>query len=1097
MAETYYRGRDYECWTRADGSGNATFGLPTWVCAPNGSYVPYIYNDKSKTDGYYEIANGLIGCRIYPYYAVLLDPEFKEIRVYMEQWSLEQYNPTNKKWSSVITPSSSLLPTKTSIVTNSSGVFLTQSYSNWGGQLDITYALREGCPLKHSITFKSAIPEATQFRVLMFWSGIVGNKVQNQIGTTTISSENTIDSKQYSFLKADGSLSVSENLLSSIQFNQPAVIDVHAQGMKATFTFQNATMWTVAKNGVVQLDPDTYTFQPATIDNYLDSDTPTTNYGSAAAFYVFKGADNVKRPILKFDMSGTIPAGATINSATLSAYCFIYLGGNYPSGRTYTCKRVTQTGWTSSGSTWNKYDGTNNWASAGGDYTDTDAASASAPTQPSWTAWTVTAQVQTAVNSVGRVAHFIIGDFGADYDQGAQYRSSDYTGGDTYRPKLYVDYTIPTITITLQTSPAGCNVRLDGGSWFTAPHQFTGITPGSSHSVEAQDPYVVAANQERYVWASWSDSGANPHNVAPAVDTTYTATMTHQWYVTITSSGIAGDSSGTVATLDGQAKTQAQLPYSAWFNNAYSLAYSFSSPVSGGAGKQYTWSSTSGLSQTLQSNTFSVTTYGTITGTYGIQYYLTVNTAYSTQTGQGWYNSGATAYAGVSASPVSGGAGTRYVFTSWSGDASGTNYAQSNAITMSGAKTATAGWKTQYSVTITSSGIAGDSSGTVATLGGNAKTQAQLPYTDWFDAGSLTYAFSSPVASSATKQYVWSSTSGLNQTLQGNTFTLSGTGTITGTYTVQWQVTIDAIIVRRSPKEITIDAQLVWRYVKSITADSRVVRRTPKNISVDALLKTLANPKSFTVDAVILLRNSVDITLDAVLQYLAKPKSWKIDALLKQLEVPKSFTADAQLRLRTQIPITVDAILHLLAKPKTWKIDALLKKLGSPKDFTADARLVSRFTKETTVDAMLKALEQSKTFTLDAVLLSTTSYLAEYPDIFTKLTVLGRTLKAVRKKRAVDTDTRDSVTGHPQVTWTQEAMNCILQFIRAGKTELAPGSTGQVDGQIYTAHDLAQHDRFTYDGNTYEIMDPPLAVYWLNGAFLYWKANFRRMELEP
>jgi len=78
------------------------------------------------------------------------------------------------------------------------------------------------------------------------------------------------------------------------------------------------------------------------------------------------------------------------------------------------------------------------------------------------------------------------------------------------------------------------------------------------------------------------------------------------------------------------------------------------------------------------------------------QYYLTVTTSYSTQTGQGWYYDGTTVYAGVSSNTVSGGTGIRYVFTHWSGDASGTNYAQSNGITMTSDKEAVANWKIQY-----------------------------------------------------------------------------------------------------------------------------------------------------------------------------------------------------------------------------------------------------------------------------------------------------------------------------------------------------------------------------------------------------------------
>ena len=89
----------------------------------------------------------------------------------------------------------------------------------------------------------------------------------------------------------------------------------------------------------------------------------------------------------------------------------------------------------------------------------------------------------------------------------------------------------------------------------------------------------------------------------------------------------------------------------------------------------------------------------TVIGTYSNQYYLAVSTAYGNPTGQGWYNTGASANAGLTSGTVSGGTGTQYVFTSWGGDASGSVFSSSNSITMNGPLTATASWQTQYQVT--------------------------------------------------------------------------------------------------------------------------------------------------------------------------------------------------------------------------------------------------------------------------------------------------------------------------------------------------------------------------------------------------------------
>jgi hypothetical protein len=328
-----------------------------------------------------------------------------------------------------------------------------------------------------------------------------------------------------------------------------------------------------------------------------------------------------------------------------------------------------------------------------------------------------------------------------------------------------------TVSITITTNPAGLNVRADGGTWYSSPHIYT-WNSSDSHSIEAQDPYTVIANQKQYVFSSWSDSGANPHNITvPYSDTTYTATMTQQWYITITSSGISTDSSGTVATLGGNAKTQTQLPYSQWFNNGASCNYAFTSPVSAGTGKQYVWSSTSGLSQTLQSNSFTTSTYGTITGTYGIQYYLTV-TGGNSPSEQGWYDSGASATASSTWvwNTVSG--QSRTALTNWQLDGSDQNPSRSNtgnlttsSITMSATHTVNFVSTTQYYLTVT--GGSGIGYGTASPTSDN-----------WYDSGTST---------TVSSNWIWNTISGQSRTaitnwqLDGSNQnpTRQGSGTLT------------------------------------------------------------------------------------------------------------------------------------------------------------------------------------------------------------------------------------------------------------------------------------------------------------------------------
>jgi hypothetical protein len=87
--------------------------------------------------------------------------------------------------------------------------------------------------------------------------------------------------------------------------------------------------------------------------------------------------------------------------------------------------------------------------------------------------------------------------------------------------------------------------------------------------------------------------------------------------------------------------------------------------------------------------------------TYITQYYLDVQTAYSSGTGQGWYTAGSTAQVVVNDQQVPEGQGTRDIFNGWSGDANGTQLT-SNPITMDGPKVAVANWETQFYLVVLS-----------------------------------------------------------------------------------------------------------------------------------------------------------------------------------------------------------------------------------------------------------------------------------------------------------------------------------------------------------------------------------------------------------
>ncbi|MCP8307244.1 MAG: hypothetical protein H3Z53_03685 [archaeon] len=241
------------------------------------------------------------------------------------------------------------------------------------------------------------------------------------------------------------------------------------------------------------------------------------------------------------------------------------------------------------------------------------------------------------------------------------------------------------VGITVTTSPSGLSIVVDSVT-YTAPQTFNWV-PGSTHSIGTTSPQSGGTGIQ-YVWTSWSDGGAITHNiVVPSTSTTYTANFKTQYYLTVTS---AYDS----PTGEG------------WYDSGSTASSSVTSPVSGGAGIQYVATGFSGTGSAPSSGSgtsvsFTITSPSSITWNWKTQYYLTVVSAHGTTGGEGWYDSGATAYATVTPLTVSGPSGVQYVFTHWSGDASGTT-SPSDPIIMSGPKTATANWKTQYYLTVVS-----------------------------------------------------------------------------------------------------------------------------------------------------------------------------------------------------------------------------------------------------------------------------------------------------------------------------------------------------------------------------------------------------------
>jgi hypothetical protein len=216
---------------------------------------------------------------------------------------------------------------------------------------------------------------------------------------------------------------------------------------------------------------------------------------------------------------------------------------------------------------------------------------------------------------------------------------------------------------------------------------------GSTAYAYLASTQVYDGDYTRYNFASWSGSGSGSYTGSSSTATvtmnapiTETANWQTQYYLTVT--GVYSSTTG-----------------SGWYNAGATANFNVSSPVSLGVGSRLNFNSWTGAgsgsySGSTQYASCTMNAPITETASWDTQYYLTVTSAYGTTTGSNWYNSGATAYAGLTSGTVSGGTGTQYVFSSWS--SGGTTYSASDPITMSGPLTVTASWVTQYYLTVTS-----------------------------------------------------------------------------------------------------------------------------------------------------------------------------------------------------------------------------------------------------------------------------------------------------------------------------------------------------------------------------------------------------------
>jgi uncharacterized repeat protein (TIGR01451 family) len=132
------------------------------------------------------------------------------------------------------------------------------------------------------------------------------------------------------------------------------------------------------------------------------------------------------------------------------------------------------------------------------------------------------------------------------------------------------NFTVANTSVTINTSPQGLLVSVDGGSAQAAPLSESWQI-GSQHTITTTSPQGTGGTQ--YVFSNWSDSGALSHSITVSTATpSYTATFSTQYQLTVNTSPAGGGTatptsgnyyaSGTIVSL--AATANSGYTFSSW-----------------------------------------------------------------------------------------------------------------------------------------------------------------------------------------------------------------------------------------------------------------------------------------------------------------------------------------------------------------------------------------------------------------------------------------------------------------------------------------------------------------------------------------------------
>jgi len=343
-----------------------------------------------------------------------------------------------------------------------------------------------------------------------------------------------------------------------------------------------------------------------------------------------------------------------------------------------------------------------------------------------------------------------------------------------------------TLSVTIQTNPAGLQFSIDGGTPQTAP-QTLNLSAGT-HTIAVATTQPGGAGTQ-YVFTSWTDGGAASHSITVGATTsTFTANFKTQYQLTTAASPANG---GSVSPATGFFDAASTVPVSATANSGFQFT-GWTGPVA---------SSTSASTTVVMSAPASVTAnFSALSGITiqtnppGLQFTLDGGSALTAPQTLTLSNGSHT----IAVSPTQqGAAGTQYAFLSWT-DGGGA----SRTITVSGAAaTYTANFKTQYQLTTAASPANG---GTVTPATGFFDANTSVPVTAAASSGFQFTNWAGPVASSTSASTTV--TMSAPETVTANFSPISATGVTIQTNPTGLQFSVDGGSTQTAPQTLNLSA---------------------------------------------------------------------------------------------------------------------------------------------------------------------------------------------------------------------------------------------------------------------------------------------------